>query len=121
MWFLPRLHRRTTGRTPRVSGFAPRVEVLEARDVPSTLTVLNNLDTGAGSLRDAIGRARDGDTIAFASRLNGETIVLTSDELAIKKSLDIEGPGADKLAVSGNDGFRVFEMVNQGLRDPLHG
>src|SRR5262245_14159500 len=110
-----------TKRSGRRQSFTPRLENLEDRTVLSTLTVLNKLDTGAGSLRDAIGRARDGDTIAFAANLNGQTIVLTSDELTIKKSLDIEGPGADKLAVSGNDTFRVFEMVNQGLRDPLHG
>ena len=31
----------------------PALEGLEGRDVPSTLTVLNNLDKGAGSLREA--------------------------------------------------------------------
>src|SRR5579871_4786766 len=45
----------------------PLLEALEGRDLPSTLTVLNALDSGAGSLRDAIGHAQDGDTIAFAS------------------------------------------------------
>src|SRR5262245_43819592 len=33
-------------------------ERLEDRAVPSTLTVLNNLDRGAGSLRDAIAQAK---------------------------------------------------------------
>src|SRR5690349_21449693 len=93
--------------------FRPRLETLEARLNLSTLTVLNNHDSGAGSLRDVIGHAKDGDTIAFASSLNGQTITLTSDELAINKSLDIEGPGANLLAVSGNDTFRVFDIVNQ--------
>src|SRR5439155_14370460 len=71
--------------------------------------------SGAGSLRYAIGHAQDGDTIRFDSSLNGQTITLGSDELAIKKSLDIEGPGASLLAVSGNDTFRVFDVVSEGL------
>ena len=53
-------------------------------------------------------------SVAFSS-LNGRTITLSSDELAIKKSLDIEGPGASLLAVSGNDTFRVFDVVSEGL------
>ncbi len=110
-WFLSRNHRRKAGRTfERMSRFLPRLEVLENRTVPSTLTVTNTLDKGAGSLRDTISKAKDGDTIVFASSLNGQTITLISDQLEIKKSLDIEGPGADKLAVSGNDTSRVFDI-----------
>src|SRR5439155_2002571 len=92
--------KRPAGRRP---SFVPRLENLEDRTVPSTLTVTNNHDAGAGSLRAAIAGAHDGDTIVFAAGLNGQTIALTSDELAIKKSLDIEGPSADQLAVSGSD------------------
>src|SRR5262249_20794571 len=101
--------------------FMPRLEALEDRTVLSTLTVTNNLDGGAGSLRDAIGHTKDGDAIIFASKLNGQNITLTSDELASKNSVDIEGPGADKLAVSGNDKFRVFDIVNQGLTVTIAG
>jgi hypothetical protein len=90
--------------------FVLRLETLEDRSLPSTLTVLNNLDGGAGSLRDAISHAKDGDTIVFAPSLDGQTIPLTSAELAIKSSVDIEGPGADKLAVSGNDTNRIFDI-----------
>src|SRR5258707_902188 len=104
----------------RRTAFVPRLQCLEDRTVPSTLTVLNNHDAGAGSLRDAIGHAHDGDTIVFASGLTGQTIALTSDELAIKKSLDIEGPGADNLAVSGNDVNRVFD-ISEGLTVKIAG
>ena len=115
MWFTSRMHRRGTGRRlERATRFVPRLEALEDRSVPSTLTVLNNQDSGAGSLRDALGRARDGDTIVFAPGLNGQTIALTSDELAVKNSVDIEGPWASLLAVSGNDTNRVFD-INAGL------
>ena len=75
-----------------------------------TLMVTNSLDSGAGSLRDAIKHANSGDTIQFDSSLNGQTITLTSGELAITKSLTIEGPGPDKLAISGNCSSRVFRV-----------
>ena len=90
--------------------FRPRLEGLEERTVLSTLTVTNNLDSGAGSLRAAIKAAGSGDTIVFAPTLDGQTITLTSGELAISKSLDIEGPGASLLAVSGNNAGRVFDV-----------
>src|SRR5205807_6860668 len=35
---------------------------------------------------------------------------LTSDQLAINKSLDIEGPGPSLLAVSGHDTNRIFDV-----------
>jgi ELWxxDGT repeat protein len=78
--------------------------------VPSTLTVLNNRDSGAGSLRDAITNAKSGDTVVFDPSLNGQTITLTSGELAFSKGLDIEGPGASLLAISGNNASRVFDI-----------
>jgi hypothetical protein len=111
--FLPRKVHRPPVIRPR--GFHPRLEGLEDRTVPSTLTVSNNLDSGEGSLRAAIKSAGSGDTIVFASGLSGQTITLTGGELAIKKGLDIEGPGADNLAVSGNDTDRVFDIVSEGL------
>jgi hypothetical protein len=75
-----------------------------------TLAVLNNLDSGPGSLRDAIAQADDGDTIDFDDDLAGETITLTSGQLEITKSLNIQGPGAGLLAISGNDRYRVFAV-----------
>src|SRR5262249_3518806 len=42
--------------------------------------------------------------------LAGQTITLTSGELAITRSLDIEGPGAKQLTVSGNNASRVFDV-----------
>src|SRR5437899_2101025 len=79
----------------------PRVEALECRALPSTLTVLNNADSGDSSLRAMLALASSGDTITFDPSLAGQTITLTSGELAIDKSLDIGGLGADQLTVSG--------------------
>src|SRR5262249_48141202 len=95
-------------------------EALEDRTVLSTLTVLNNLDKGAGSLRDTIANASSGDTIVFAPGLDGQTITLTSDQLTLTKSLDIEGPGSSLLAISGNDHNRVLP-ANPGLAGTLTG
>jgi hypothetical protein len=118
MWFItlrqsvkrPVRPPKTRRRLARQWEFVPRLEILEDRTVPSTLTVLNVLDSGAGSLRDTIKAAKSGDTIVFAPSLNGQTMTLTSGELAINNNLDIEGPGASLLAVSGNDTYRVFDI-----------
>ncbi len=91
--------------------FRPTLEALEARWVPSTLTVLNTNDSGAGSLRADIAAAHRGDTINFAAGLNGQTITLTSGELLINKNLTIAGPGASQLTVSGNNATRVFDVA----------
>jgi hypothetical protein len=94
-----------------------RLEDLEDHTVPSTLTVTNNLDTGAagdGSLRGEIAAASSGDTINFDPSLAGQTVTLTNGELKITQSLDIEGPGANQLTVSGNNASRVFD-INGGV------
>jgi hypothetical protein len=86
---------------------------LEERTVPSTLTVTNNLDTGIvgdGSLRGEITAAASGDTINFDPSLAGQTITLTGGELAISKSLNIEGLGTGQLTVSGNNASRIFDI-----------
>jgi len=102
--------------------FRPRLEVLEGRDVPSTLTVMNNLDSGPGSLRADIAAANSGDTIVFDQSLKGKTITLAGSpgELYIDKNLDIEGLGAKNLAISGGGYSRVFEVAT-GVQVTLAG
>lgn len=77
----------------------------------ATITVTNTNNSGAGSLRQAIIDASDGDKIIFAAGLNG-TIQLTS-ALPIDKTLTINGPGANVLGVAGRDQptqSRVFSI-----------
>jgi len=74
----------------------------------ATFTVINTNDSGTGSLRQALADSVDGDTINFASTLNGQTITLTSGQLLVNKSVTINGPGANALAVDGNYASRVF-------------
>jgi LPXTG-motif cell wall-anchored protein len=72
--------------------------------------VTNTNDSGAGSLRQAIIDADDGDTIDF-SLTTPATITLTSGYLNISDSITITGPGADQLSISSNFAFRVFYIT----------
>jgi hypothetical protein len=89
------------------------VERLEDRTVPSTFTVGNLADSGPGSLRAAITAANTNpgaDVIAFTPGLRG-TVGLTSGDLGITDDVEIDGPGANNLAVSGSDASRVFRII----------
>ncbi len=84
----------------------------EARS--DTITVINTNDSGAGSLRQALADANDGDTIDFDPSLKGQTISLTSAELVINKSITISGLGPNLLAVSraqNAPAFRIFNLM----------
>ena len=94
------------------ASFRPQLEALESRWLLSTLTVLNTHDSGDGSLRADIAAANSGDVIRFDRSLAGQTIRLTSGQLVVNKSLDIEGLGAAKLSISGNNSSRVFDVSN---------
>ena len=71
----------------------------------ATITVTSTADSGAGTLRQALANANDGDTIDFS--VTG-TITLSSGELSVNDSITISGPGANVLAVSGNHVSGVF-------------
>ncbi|MBO9702849.1 MAG: T9SS type A sorting domain-containing protein [Sporocytophaga sp.] len=70
--------------------------------------VTNNSDNGPGSLRQAIASSASGDTITFSPSLNNNTITLTSGVMTISQNLVIQGPGEDKLKISGNFDSPVF-------------
>jgi hypothetical protein len=75
----------------------------------ATLTVTSTADSGPGTLRDALASANFGDTID-ATGVSG-TILLTSGELLVERSVVIVGSGADTLAVDGADNYdRVFHI-----------
>ena len=98
--------RRRVPRSPWTR-FVPRLDPMEDRTLLSTLTVLNNHDSGAGSLRAEITAAMSSDTIVFAPNVH---LITLTHELAINKSLDIEGPGANLLTITGNKASRVFDI-----------
>src|SRR5262249_23584395 len=77
----------------------------------TTISVTNTNDSGPGSLRAALAAANDGDTID-ATGISG-TIILTSGQLLVSKSVTIAGPGANRLTISGNYAQRVL-FINPG-------
>src|SRR5262245_20413688 len=107
-------------RSLRLTPHRPGLEVLEDRCTPSTFTVLNLLDSGAGSLRAAVAAANanpGADTIDFA--VTG-TIGLTSGQLDITDSLTINGPGAGALTVSSHYRGLVFDVAASTIDVNIH-
>jgi hypothetical protein len=93
-----------------------------ALEVPQARAANTFLVTTAGdpgpmgtlSLRQAIAFANvnGGDTVQFDASLNGSTITLQSGEIPISKdTITIQGPGPDKLTVSGNGTSRIFNVA----------
>jgi len=83
-----------------------------------TLTVTDLGDAGSGvcaatcTLRDAIASAAPNDTIDFASTLAyPATVTLNGQELLVYKDLTIVGPGANLLAIDGNQQSRILEIA----------
>lgn len=98
----PRLRR--TSRRLASSGrhwFHPLLDLLEARLTPSTLVVTTTADSGPGSLRQAITQSNSDvgmmDTITFS--VTG-AINLQSALPTLTNSVNIDGPGADSLAIA---------------------
>src|SRR5262245_37118596 len=126
----PRQHskRWISGRKLRNSQMRRRlqVEMLEDRAVPATFTVLNTLDSGAGSLRQAIVNANSSpgaDTIAFNTvALTGpgvQSITLASALPQITGPLTIDGTtqpdyaGMPLINIHGNSlGGSILDVSN---------
>jgi uncharacterized repeat protein (TIGR01451 family) len=84
----------------------------------ATFTVTTNADSGAGSLRQAIADANGlagADTITFNAALSGSTIALTTGQIAISDSVDIQGLGSANLTVNAGAASRVFYVYNPAL------
>ena len=134
---------RQSGNRKLKNRFRPRMEALEAREVPATLVVNTLADESDHtdsllSLREAIAVVNSQstadlsvgelaqisgtlgtDTIQFESSLfNGGagTIMLSGSELQITQTsgaTTITGPGADMLTISGDNKSRVFEIGSE--------
>src|SRR6266478_2695464 len=74
------------------------------------ITVINTNDSGPGSLRQALADANDGDTINFDASVG--TVILTTAELAIEKSLTLSGaPQMVTVVRSSQTEFRIFHVI----------
>jgi hypothetical protein len=76
----------------------------------TTSTVLNNNDSGPGSLRAEIAAAQNGDTINFDNSLAGQTITLTGRPLNITSNVTIDGPSGG-VTISGGGVSQVFTII----------
>ena len=108
--------------TPNIvnSGDGGDIGAVEVQDLcgPINHIVKNKNDSGPDSLRDVIANVCSGSTVTFADDVRG-VVGLTTAELAISKSLIIQGPGADVLivqrsAAAGTPDFRVFSVSGNG-------
>jgi hypothetical protein len=84
--------RRSVERVRAKAKLASRLglQVLEDRSVPAVVPVTSVLDDGSpGTLRWAVSRAGDGDTIQFTPALHGDPIVLTQGVLALNHDVTI--------------------------------
>src|SRR5262249_11682806 len=102
-------------------GFTPRLEALEDRTVPSTFLVENLADSGPGSLRQAVLDANPQprtDRIFFTGQAHGT--IPPGGQLDVTDDLEVLGPGAELVAVSGKDASRVF-AISRGVTAFLAG
>src|SRR5215471_8178105 len=76
----------------------------------TTITVTNGNDSGPGSLRQALADVNDGDTINFDASVG--TVILTTAELAIDKSLTLSGaPQMVTVERASQTDFRIFHVM----------
>jgi hypothetical protein len=73
------------------------------------VTVTNNADSGAGSLRQAVIDTLAGGIIDFSPGLSNITL---GSEIQINKDLTIQGPGARNLTINGNFLTRAFKILS---------
>lgn len=90
--------------------------------VPAVFTVNSTNDPGDGTcnasectLREAVAAAATGDLVKFSALFDSaQTITLAAGEIPVNKNVTVQGPGADKLTLSGNHASRLFRVSLTG-------
>jgi hypothetical protein len=96
------------------------LEALEDRLCLSTITVTNNSDSGAGSLRDALASAQNGDTINFNLPGSGVQVISIGSTLPVDKQVLIDGTsqsgynGTPLISVQGSANVLNLFGLNPG-------
>jgi beta-glucanase (GH16 family) len=100
-------------------GLSTPVHIDQIRlNCPDQVTVSNNADAGAGSLRKALNIVCEDGTVNFDPTLAGQTITLLSGPLTLGKNVTIDASQAPGLTISGNHTDRVF-IINAGTTASL--
>jgi hypothetical protein len=83
------------------------VALCAAGSAQAAITVANQNDSGAGSLRQALAEAPPGETIVVPAG----TYTLTSEPLKVLKSVTISGHGSADTTIRSGGPFGVFEIT----------
>jgi hypothetical protein len=100
-----KLHGKTKN-AARLLIFLVGILLTAANASAATWIVTSGQDSGPGTLRDAVAAAQNNDTIVFDRAV--ATIVLSSGEILIKRSLNIEG--SKYLTITSNLSSRAFNV-----------
>jgi hypothetical protein len=84
------------------------------------IVVTNCLDSGAGSLRQAVISGTPGDPIDL-TQLTCSQISLTSGRIDVNRNLLIQGPGPDLLTIDGTHTDRIFNQNGPSYTLALYG
>ena len=84
------------------------VEIQHVAPVVTTLEDVVDSEDGVISLREAIGRAIEGDVITFDSSLAGGTIILNGTQLEISTGITIDALDVGGITIDANQQSRIF-------------
>lgn len=106
-------HARALSLNPLAACLAALLGVTDAPATPAhphgAIVVTNCLDSGNGSLRQAVQTGAPGDPIDLTQLTCGQ-ISLTTGRIDVNRDLLIQGPGPDVLAIDGTHIDRVFNQ-----------
>ena len=111
-------HRRATAKRALLAGAGLSLGatlVTGSSAEAATFTVSNLNDSGAGSLRQAIldsNTTPGADVVTFQSTLSGQ--ITLGSQLSITDPVQVLGPGANRLTISGNNQSRIFYVHPPG-------
>jgi parallel beta helix pectate lyase-like protein len=92
---------------PRISGAHVDIGAAEFQNPIVTTTA----DSGAGSLRTAVGNVDAGGSITFAPNLSGQTILLTSGQINLVTNCTVDASALPNgISLNGNNASTIFNI-----------